>query len=761
MLGNTPVQKVYGGTQLIWSLGGGSQPTPTLGLISHYSFEEMDGLTIDSQSAQNGSPSSGVTRGYPGISNYTYKFSGSNGEIIIPDNDDHSMVDTNGDLPFTIRLWVKFDQVKDTWFVMRRGKSSSYCEYQLFYYQGNLGFSLFEDGRNISIGRNYSWSPVTGKWYHMVTTYDGSKNVAGIKIYLDAVRVDTVNANSATTYSGMVNTNTTTMLGSGSPWNSSLNIKGYIDELSIYKDYCWTDSEVLGDYNSPEFIKEKNDIVLYLDPHYIESYGGGSSIGDMSSVGGGVGSLYGIYAVLGGGLEFNSNGNSHIKYIRNDINSGSFSYDYITLNMWIKPHSGGDTVGNIFTIEDVLEVAYTTSNKLQYASNPWAWRTESTSSIIYDEWQMITYVHGTNYRKLLVNGAVVYTSSDSGALNSGGNSYPHLTLMGRYDGDSANPNCGLGLMELYSSELSDEKINIIYNQTKPRFETVAIVYETETIDFMTMINIDDNSSATAHSGVDGHGLWVIVDDYIKSLKTAGLWDKIVVDYIMVGGTEASTSRNLKDPTYLQVVWYNAWVFDGNGVMGNGTNTFGRIPISHQDMFPNDAFSNGATAAIGTNNTPIRGEAMDLGVFEGQNGRAGMALSGRVTALGDVPAGFCNKHGAYQTGTTVGEARGINTIQRTTLTHNELYRNGVIEQQSENANPSGTSNLSSHPLFIGGYNANYMDSDGSTGAVSYYTNGTSNQRIQSMVVHEGLTSSEVITLRDIINTKETALGRKTW
>ena len=1220
-IGDDPITKVYLGTELIWTSF--IENPPLTGVVSNYSFDTKASAAIDDIGGYNGVLINNITTGFEGIRGLTHRMGGNTPaqRIEVPDNDAHSFVDMSGDTSFTMRLWVKFATVKDTWFIMRRGQNSTSVEYQFLYYQNEIILQTFQGGGgSVYIGRGSSWTPVKNRWYHLVAKYDGSKTSAGLKIYVDGVRFDTIEKGNSSTYTGMSNTGTITNFGSASPWNNAMYLDGYLDEIRMYKGYEWSEAEILADYNNPEFLKFKNQMVLCLDPYNPQSYPiTGTTVTDISPIGGGTGVLYGDTSYGNKTFVFDGVGD-YIRFTRTDINAGSYAYPETTVNMWIKPKSGISGMNNIYTVENVLEIGFS-GTTLQYASNPWAWRSSPSGVINYGEWQMISYTHTSTSRKLFVNGQVVYTSAETGNLQSGTSTYPYLTLMGRYAGTSSNAYGEMGLMELYETALTDTQILQVYDQTKHRYEhpaelimyldaadpacypgtgttvsnivgnftgsmsggvsytpnygkafvfngtssakisfanaifalgagdftlevfaydnipgqyqglfssgggsgqngvimakeaswtgsssggptlytsfptgswfqhvfrregsalqlftngvyvagatiaannlnsTNAVIgsrythndswtlngyigivklynnarsnaqitesydvnigrftppmeaetaafmndsavaipnnstvyysgtpyqitgaelwtlvdefivrekaagrwtkhtsikpriggtgpahavnlinpsikrgtyygswahsamgskgngvdtyfdsnaghtssthgsttivlnefifepnkitrtfgtfqggsdtwwyvqesnntttpgvgtasmrdygftvpqntkvgiktlnnynnnleyyhnstlinsipeangiptasmiegadsnygtigrflngvlgmsvysdgltstdviglhdsiklfeqglkrsFEPETTVFMNSIAVANDLSPTVHTGINGNQLWVIMDNYITSLKDAGLLDLISVDYPMVGGDATKHAINMMNPSYAVVTWYGGWIHDEFGALGNGSNTYGDMGVGHDVMPVIEGTSNGTTAIVGTNNTPARSESMEIGNYDGINNSPGMANAGRISAFGHVGGGYCNRHSTYLQGTTTNEARGVQTIVRTTQHDNAFYKNGLVQVTSLNADPTArTYDLSPRSLFIGGYN---------TGG--FYLNGTTNQRIQGVIVHKGLDATQVVQLRDIINARETALNRKTW
>lgn len=223
----------------------------------------------------------------------------------------------------------------------------------------------------------------------------------------------------------------------------------------------------------PNIITE--NLILYLDARNPKSYpGSGINLSDISGLGGS-GQFYNSPLYSQGSINFDGS-NQFIRFERSDLNAGSFSYPYITVYIWVKPPTNGSTGGftnNVFTIENTLEISFGRKtngfSEIYYASNPWAWRGNSNDALINNEWNLITYVHSDDDRKMYVNANLIYTSGENGPLASGSTAYPYLTLMGRYDGTSSSLEADLATVSIYSEPHTLQQVQIYYDETKPRF----------------------------------------------------------------------------------------------------------------------------------------------------------------------------------------------------------------------------------------------------------------------------------------------------
>ena len=159
------------------------------------------------------------------------KFDGSNDAVVVGDHDAHSFTDGTTDLPFTITAWVfvpdvsadqgpivtKVDFTADTTgneFMLRQNSS------------GDIEFYLYD---NVSTDVQGNWNSriyvktqatqlTDSTWHHVAATYDGSKNVAGMNVYVDgdltAVnRFSSGDGNAHPAYVRLRNTTTSLIIG--------------------------------------------------------------------------------------------------------------------------------------------------------------------------------------------------------------------------------------------------------------------------------------------------------------------------------------------------------------------------------------------------------------------------------------------------------------------------------------------------------------------------------------------------------------------
>lgn len=147
-------------------------------------------------------------------------FDGTNDYVVLPDHPDMDFGNGVTDRPFSIALWGYPRQVDTQSFRMltRIAPAGSPYEWQFDTRQGSgglLSFYVLDASAASFRGRLSSIAPALKVWQHFVVTYDGRGGTGaadGIKIYMDAVRVDTTDSNSGT-YTAMEDTGLDTYVG--------------------------------------------------------------------------------------------------------------------------------------------------------------------------------------------------------------------------------------------------------------------------------------------------------------------------------------------------------------------------------------------------------------------------------------------------------------------------------------------------------------------------------------------------------------------
>jgi hypothetical protein len=250
-----------------------------------------------------------------------------------------------------------------------------------------------------------------------------------------------------------------------------------------------------------------------------------------------------------------------------------------------------------------------------------------------------------------------------------------------------------------------------------------------------------DSDANAYMVASINGQWQPeIDTLFTSLKSNSLYTKLQAFYPFLGTTAAQHKWNGKNPldtnAAFRLTFTGGATFSNNGYQLNGSsyaNTY-FIPSANQNVN-----SNGMTITCGTNNSAFSSDVIEMGVIGSGSSYSFLAIKNNSTFRKVV--GFNANQIIIS---SANESRGILTGTKQSATITDVFFNGV---QIATANCGGT--LSTINAFIGAVNL--------TGSPYGY----SNQRIQFTAIHEGLSDAEVTALHTIIDTFETAIGRKTW
>lgn len=151
---------------------------------------------------------------------------------------------SGNDLPFSVSAWVKLDNITAKRIVSKDTSTSS-REY-LFGTSGNGKFNMLLGTGTVNINCQNNTTLNTTDWYHVVSTYDGSKTAAGIKVYVDG-NASSLTTSTAGSYSGMPQTNGALEIGRFANGHSYFD--GLIDEVSIF-NYELSQAQVSAIYNN-------------------------------------------------------------------------------------------------------------------------------------------------------------------------------------------------------------------------------------------------------------------------------------------------------------------------------------------------------------------------------------------------------------------------------------------------------------------------------------------------------------------------------
>jgi len=285
---------------------------------------------------------------------------------------------------------------------------------------------------------------------------------------------------------------------------------------------------------------------------------------------------------------------------------------------------------------------------------------------------------------------------------------------------------------------------LVNSQTR-NFTIAAAVssYEAETTSYMNAIAIPDNTSASAYSGKTNRDIWVIMDDYFKGLKTNSLLVEGVFDFPMLGGTASTNGVDALNPTN-SLIWFGSWIHSINGSTGNGSNTYAKTGVIPTDTTLTTT-SGGIFVVSGTDNLTDNTDVFEFGCQVSND--TSLILTIKRSNAGNQGKGNNGKmYGSEPTSSSYHNALGVHSLNRKEADP-QFWKDGV-KQGVPFASGGSIPNLE---IYIG--TINLSDSP--------YSSGYSNQRLQGVILNNGLTDAQVVQWNDLINAREAALGRKTW
>ena len=180
------------------------------------------------------------------------RFDAGTDKIDIADTNNLSFTDGTNDIPFSISMWVYFTAFNPSgdWLFNKNDNTVGGGEWQLVYYQSKFSFFKLDKatgGVNQTIGVSTPFSLNT--WYFVTFTDDGSKTVAGMKIYINSVLQTATNISTGT-YTGMANGTSITRIGLNAWGSAFANHQGYIEDIGVWKNRVLTQNEINKLYNS-------------------------------------------------------------------------------------------------------------------------------------------------------------------------------------------------------------------------------------------------------------------------------------------------------------------------------------------------------------------------------------------------------------------------------------------------------------------------------------------------------------------------------
>ena len=146
-------------------------------LLAYYT---ADNTPNDALGTYNGTLTNGATYG-TGKINQGFSLDGVNDYVNFG-----NVLDFDGSTPFSISCWTYSTNINSLKFIIGKAFAGvPYTGYGMFFYQNKIRCFIQQVEGTDSLYKTGSVNLSVNTWYHITMTYDGSKTVAGLKVYVD------------------------------------------------------------------------------------------------------------------------------------------------------------------------------------------------------------------------------------------------------------------------------------------------------------------------------------------------------------------------------------------------------------------------------------------------------------------------------------------------------------------------------------------------------------------------------------------------
>jgi hypothetical protein len=159
---------------------------------------------------------------------------------------DSASLGIESDEPFSISLWMKTTNTGVQDLVNKEDESDSYTGYEVLLVSQKIRCDIIvNNASSVVIRVAGSTDVVDGTWYHIVETYDGSRNASGVNLYVNAVEEGSIQTDALTTDTIVTNE----PLRIGAKKNNGVPFDGSLTEIAMWSVEL-TQAEVSQLYNS-------------------------------------------------------------------------------------------------------------------------------------------------------------------------------------------------------------------------------------------------------------------------------------------------------------------------------------------------------------------------------------------------------------------------------------------------------------------------------------------------------------------------------
>ena len=218
------------------------------------------------------------------------------------------------------------------------------------------------------------------------------------------------------------------------------------------------------------------------------------------------------------------------------------------------------------------------------------------------------------------------------------------------------------------------------------------------------------------------------------LKNSSLYDKIKAGWLHAGNTYNKQKLNIKNPIDSDAA------FRLTNLVTVIDNELGSTSAQNTHFIMDDNLDISSCGTTVTSGAGTGGAKIAFGASSSNNsGRFSLLMA---TSIGGVLAFRITTQRTAPNSDSI----GVYTNQKISATNGNVWKNG-----SKIINDSSFSGVlpDIYPMYLNAFNQ--------SGSFS----NQDNKRLQTCLIHEGLTDLEVVSLHNIINTFENSLNRKTW
>jgi uncharacterized membrane protein len=360
----------------------------------------------------------------------------------------------------------------------------------------------------------------TGKWQHVVATFDGTKDNKAVKFFIDGVKVQEFDKY---TLGNTIGQGTTDALQIGADRNVTSPFNGLIDEVAVWKRPL-TETEVQSLYNSQkEEFKDANLIGLWHFNDVNQKSGAvDSSANDYSGTPISESLVtFNPTGKVNRGVSLTGAATSYISLPNmGDFNEFTYcGWANITANVsWAGPFGYRGTTVRGFQFVSANSAAFqpelvTSVNNVEDSNRYCLLSSQATGS-----WRHYCWTRSATNVKLYVNG------TDTAITTSGcGSGYPQTQYaLGR---GYASINGSIDEVNIWKRVLTSDEISYIYNSSSGRSldpsATFPVTGNPVDLNLAAIWHLDENrwGQPTADSSGNGRDL-----NMYALRKTSGLWD---------------------------------------------------------------------------------------------------------------------------------------------------------------------------------------------------------------------------------------------